>query len=208
MRKIKKIDLKNELKDLVKAKPAECRILCVPSLKYLSVEGKGDPSSADFSEAVSALYGLAYTMKFMFKKALKNPIDYPVMMLEGLWYADDINAYLRNERKEWKWNLLITLPNFIGKPDLEKARKAFKIKKTNKYTDQIRIKTIKEGRCAQIMHVGPYSAERATIEKLHSFILESGYTFNGSHHEIYLSDPKKTAAVKMRTILRHPIKKA
>ena len=202
---MKKIDLKKEYKDFYTAK-SEAKIIDVPSFKYLMIDGKGNPNtSKEFSNAVELLYKISYTIKFAVKKG-KMEIDYSVMPLEGLWWADDMNAFTADSKDDWKWTVMIMQPEFINEKLFEEAKSSVE-KKKGLNCNAVRFEEIKESLSAQIMHLGPYSNEKGTIEKLHKFINENGYAFNGKHREIYLSDVRKTAPEKLKTILRQPIKK-
>jgi hypothetical protein len=203
---MKTIDLKKSLKTYYAASAAKPVLVDVPPLNALMVDGRGDPNRPAFQEAVGALYSVAYTLKFTFKK--EKGIDYPVMALEGLWDADDPSVFLNNERGEWKWTILIVLPDAVAKKDVAAAVAAVKKKAKFPRFPEVRFEKFAEGRAAQIMHVGPYAAEAATVERLHRFIEEQGYRLRGRHHEIYLGDPRRSAPEKLRTIIRHPVGKA
>lgn len=200
-----KTDLKKELKNLYSASAKEVVFVDVPKMNFLIVDGAGDPNTAsEFQEAVEALYGVSYTLKFMIKRG-KEAIDYSVMPLEGLWWADDITVFSTGNKDMWKWTLMIMQPECVTMDLVAKALEELKKKKNLPIIANIRFKSLHEGLSAQIMHIGPYSAEGPTIEKLHSFIKENGYILTGKHHEIYLGDPRRCAPEKLKTILRHPI---
>jgi hypothetical protein len=170
------------------------------------VDGKGDPNtSAAFREAIEVLYGLSYTLKFQLKKSGK---DYTVMPLEGLFCADDPSAFLKDRKGEWKWTLMIMQPREVTKDRLQTAEAELAEKRKLTRPLPARLQTLSEGLSVQIMYIGPYAEEGPTIAALHAFMTDGGYTFNGVHHEIYLSDPKRTAPQKMRTVIRQPVKKA
>ena len=170
------------------------------------VDGMGDPNGPAFQEAVGSLYSVAYTLKFAFKK--DKAVDYPVMALEGLWCADDPADFLRDMRENWKWTLFIALPDIVTKKDVGEAIAAVKKKAKFPRFPEVRFEKFAEGRAAQVMHVGPYAAEGPTIARLHQFVEEQGYKLRGKHLEIYLSDPRRSAPEKLRTIIRHPVEKA
>lgn len=199
---IEKLDLKKELKPFfsASAKPA---IVDVPAMNYLMVDGAGDPNTASFAVAVEALYSLAYALKFTVKRSAQ-PVDYPVMALEGLWWADDMAAFVKANRAAWKWTLMIVQPALITAALVADALAELRKKKPSPALDLIRFARFAEGRAAQIMHVGPYSAEGPNIEKLHAFIAAQGGTLSGRHHEIYLSDMRRTAPDRLKTIIRQP----
>jgi hypothetical protein len=156
---------------------------------------------------VDALYSLAYTLKFMFKKG--QGIDYAVLPLEGLWWAEDMGAFTpeTQDKSRWLWTLLIRQPEPVSPELFKQAREQVKKKKTLPYLDRVRWESFAEGLSAQIMHIGPFSEETANIQEIHAFMKEQGYDFHGKHHEIYLSDPRRTAPEKLRTVIRQPVKK-
>jgi hypothetical protein len=202
-----KIDLWTEHKDVYSPSAKAPQLVKVPPLAYLAVDGEGDPSTAPaFREAIGALYGLAYTMKFAFKK--ESGLDFRVMPLSGLYHTDDPGAFPANLKEGWKWTLMMPVPTVVSAAAVKKAKAELMRRKGSvPALDLVQRRVVKEGLSAQIMHIGPYSAEGPTIERLHAFIREKGYTFAGSHHEIYLSDPNRTAPQRMKTIVRHPVKK-
>jgi hypothetical protein len=200
-----KLDLRKTLKPLytASAKPA---LVEVPELAVLMVDGAGDPNgSSAFEEAMGALYGAAYTLKFALKKRAENPFDFSVMPAEGLWWCQDMRAFSPDDRSNWLWTLMIVLPDRITRDDFTGAVEALRAKKNPPGLDRLRFERFHEGLSAQIMHVGPYAEEPATIERLHAFIAQQGHTLRGKHHEIYLSDPRRTAPEKLKTILRQPV---
>ena len=202
---MKKIDYKKELSVLYKA-ASNPVFIDVPKLNYLMIEGVGDPNtSVDYKNAVEALYPVAYTIKFMIKK--NKDIDYGVMPLEGLWWVDDMTKFSVDDKKSWKWNSMIMQPEIITKEHFKKAIEIVKEKKDLAAIDKIKFETYNERKCAQILHTGPFSEEGPTIQTLHNFISESGYKKSGKHHEIYLSDIRKAAPEKWKTIIRQPISK-
>jgi hypothetical protein len=173
------------------------------------VDGAGNPNtSPDYAEAVQALYSMAYTLKFKVKKEMG--IDYPVMALEGLWWGVDMNSFSAEKKDDWLWTMMISTPDFITPALVETARAEAAKKKSLPALPRLRLEAFTEGLSAQLMHIGPYSAEAENIQKLHEFIHAHGYRFDGDasqqkHHEIYLSDPRKTAPEKMKTIIRQPV---
>jgi hypothetical protein len=205
-----KTDFKKEYKFLFTASAKQPQVLEVPDLKYLMVDGSGDPNTAPgFSEKIQALYGLAYTMKFMLKKAGAAAVEYVVPPLSGLWCAEDITAFSAGRRDEWRWTLMILQPDAVTPELLEKAKAKLAAKKPAAlFAGQARLDVLHEGTAVQILHIGSYSAEGPTIARLHDFMEENGYTFNGRHHEIYLGDPRRGQPEKLKTIIRQPVKKA
>jgi len=203
---MKTIDLKKTLKPFYTASAAKPMLVDVPAMNTLMVDGRGDPNSPMFQEAVGSLYSVAYTLKFTFKK--EKCIDYPVMALEGLWWADDPAFFLSGERDKWRWTIFIVLPDVVTKKDAAAAVAAVEKKARFSRFPEVRFERFAEGKAAQVLHIGPYATERATIEGLHRFIAEAGYRLRGAHHEIYLGDPRRAAPEKLRTIIRHPVAKA
>jgi hypothetical protein len=203
-----KLDLKKDQKHLYAPSAKEVALVEVPVLNFLMADGSGDPNTAPaFHEAVEALYSLAYTLKFMVKKG--EGIDYGVLPLEGLWWAEDMEAFVpeTRDKSRWLWTLMIRQPGVVTPGLFEEAREQVQRKKSLPYLGRVRWESYAEGPSAQILHVGPFSEEAATIQKIHAFMRERGYGFNGKHHEIYLSDPRRTAPEKLKTILRQPVKK-
>ncbi|MEM3068928.1 MAG: GyrI-like domain-containing protein [Nitrososphaerales archaeon] len=200
-----KIDLKKELKHLYNPSAKEVVIVDVPRMNFLMIDGVGDPNKAqEFKDAVEALYSVSYALKFMIKKE-KKAIDYSVMPLEGLWWVDDMSKFSIEDKDAWKWTVMIMQPEFVTKDLFKKALEQVGKKKNLLALSKMRFEDFHEGLSAQIMHIGPYSAEGPTIKKLHNFIREKGYELRGRHHEIYLGDPRKSAPERMKTIIRQPI---
>lgn len=199
-----KIDLKKDLKELYQASAKEVALIEVPPMRYLMVDGQGDPNdSPAYCQAVEALFSVSYTAKFMVKKRPEN-IDYSVMPLEGLWWADDMSAFATGEKSKWKWTMMIMQPQFVEDDVIGQAISEVKAKKGLPAVELLRLETFSEGRCAQLLHVGPFSEEGPTIERLHAFIDEHGAR-TGKHHEIYLSDIRRADPAKWKTILRQPM---
>ncbi len=196
------VDLKKHFAPLLKPSAKQAQFVDVPRLPFLMIDGAGDPNSVPFQEAVAALYSAAYTLKFTIKKA--QAIDYPVMPLEGLWWVEGAD-FSFTERGAWRWTAMILLPDFITSEDSANAVAAAGKKKPNPALARLRHEWFEEGRAAQIMHLGPYADEPATVTALHAFIAAEGYQPHGKHHEIYLSDPQRTAPERMKTILRQPV---
>ena len=202
-----KIDLKKQLKHLYQPTHKEFTVVDVPLLKFLMIDGKGDPNTSQpFQEAVQALYGMSYTLKFASKKELG--IDYTVMALEGLWWADDMEAFSLGAKDTWYWTVMMLQPDHITPEFVEAARVELARKKDVPALPRLRYETFHEGLSVQIMYFGPYADEGPTIARMHTFMQDNGYTFNGKHHEIYIGDPRKAAPEKLKTVIRQPIKKA
>jgi len=206
--KTQKLDFKKEYKSLFSPSVKEPEIIEVPAFKYIMIDGQGDPNtSKDFQDKIQVLYGLSYTIKFMLKLDKKDPFDFTVPPLSGLWCADDITAFAEGRKHEWKWTLMILMPDRVTREVFEEGKRKLEEKKNPAFLDRANFEIYEEGLSAQVMHIGPYAEEGPTIAKLHDFFQGKGYTFNGRHHEIYLSDPRRCKPEKMRTILRQPIKK-
>jgi len=201
-----KIDFKKELKHLYQPTAKQVVRVKVPKMNYLMLDGEGDPNtSEEYQACVEALFAVSYAIKFMIKKG-SLAIDYGVMPLEGLWWTDDMTTVSVDEKSAWKWTMMIMQPDFITREMVKKAVAQVKEKKELFAIDHVRFAAFKEGTCAQIMHIGPFSAEGPTIERLHQFITESGCKLAGKHHEIYMSDIRKAEPAKWRTIIRQPLK--
>ncbi len=171
------------------------------------IDGKGDPNtSKDFQDAIETLYSVAYTLKFMVKKG-EIGIDYGVMPLEALWWADDMNDFSAGKKDNWYWTAMILQPDLITNDLYKEAKKMAASRKELVAIDKLRFEQFKEGTCAQVLYVGPYNNETETIISLHKFVKEQGYQLSGKHHEIYLNDARRTAPEKLKTIIRQAIKK-
>ncbi len=202
---MEKIDYKTKLKHLYKPSAKKVEIVEVPKMNFLMIDGQGDPNSSQaFEDAISTLYPLAYTLKFMIKKG-ETGIDYAVMPLEGLWWADDMSVFSAGNKDEWKWTLMIMQPDLITEDMINDAIEQVRGKKNPAALPLVRFDSFVEGRSAQIMHIGPFSEEGPTIEKVHSVIEEGGYSLSGKHHEIYLSDIRRADPAKWKTIIRQPM---
>lgn len=200
-----KRDMKKELRELYAPTARSVQKVAVPTLRFLKGDGQGDPStSQEYREAVEALFSLSYAVKFRAKKSPLE-INYGVMPLEGLWWADDMSSFVRGDRSEWKWTMMIMQPDFIDGDLIEETRVAVAAKKDLPGLSRVRLESFTEGLSAQIMHIGPFSEEGPTIEKVHRFIEESGREPRGKHHEIYLSDIRKADPAKWKTIIRQPM---
>ena len=199
-----KVDLSKELKEVYTAKKIP-KLVDVPEGKFLTIIGEGDPNGKEYQQAIQALYGVAYTLKFHYKKQGK---DFKVNALEGLWWVDNGIFDLNNPapREMWRWKSMIRVPDYVEDEDLQKLMAELMEKRGEKVTE-LKLETINEGLSAQIMHIGPYSDELPTINTLHEWVEEQGYQLRGDHHEIYMSDPRRTKPENLKTIIRHPIKK-
>jgi hypothetical protein len=202
-----KIDFKREL-DCYRAPRGRFRVVDVPDLRYLMIDGHGDPNTEPaYVEAIEALYPLAYRLKFASKRAGR---DYVVMPLEGLWWADDMSAFTSaRDKSRWDWTLMIMVPDWIDEAMVAEAVEAIAAepaKEPPRRLSEVRLATLSEGRCVQTLHVGPYDDEADVLARLHDeFLPDNGLRPTGKHHEIYLSDARKVAPEKLRTILRQPV---
>ena len=200
-----KIDLKQTLKHLYSPSAKEAAIVDVPPMSFLMIDGQGDPNTSEtFQEAIGALYAVSYTLKFRLKKQ-GSPLDYTVMPLEGLWWVEDLDAFSFERRDDWRWTLMIAQPEHITAALVADALEEARRKKDLPSLARLRFEDFHEGLCVQIMHLGPYADEPATIAPLHDFAENSGHRLRGKHHEIYLGDPRRTAPEKLKTVLRHPV---
>jgi hypothetical protein len=203
------IDLRKQFKHLYQPSAKKFSIVDVPSLHFLMIDGVGNPNtSQDYKNALEALYGLSYTLKFGVKlgKYGKKKYDYPVMALEGLWWMDDMREFSPERKDEWKWTAMMMQPDVITSDLVELARADLIKKKNPAAAAKIRFEVYREGLSAQLMYLGPFADEGPTIQRLHDFIHESGHQLRGKHHEIYLSDPRRTAPEKLKTVIRQPMK--
>lgn len=201
-----KLDLKKDLKHLYNPPSKQVVEVVVPLMQFIQIDGAGDPNdSSTFQAATETLYGLSYSLKFTSKKTLG--IDYGVMPLEGLWWLDEGIFDLDIDRSHWRWTLMIMQPDHITPELFAGAVRALREKKNPANLDAARFVRFDEGLAAQVMHIGPYSTEMPTVERVHQFIEAAGYRPRGKHHEIYLSDPNRAAPDKMKTVLRQPMQK-
>ncbi len=201
---MEKVDLKKELKHLYQPSAKEVVQIDVPTMNYLMVDGEGDPNTSQaYAEAVEVLFMVSYAVKFMVKRGA-SAIDYGVMPLEGLWWADDISRFTTTDKSNWKWTMMIMQPSFVTPEMIDRAIADVTKKKNPTTIPKLRLEAFSEGRCAQILHIGPFSEEGPTIEKLHQFI-DSRSRRTGKHHEIYLSDIRKADPSKWKTIIRQPM---
>ncbi len=204
-------DMMKELKPLYAPSAKHAAIVEVPEITFVMIDGRGDPSTSEaYQDAIGALYGVAYTLKFTLKKS--NPErDFKVMPLEGLWWADEPApslAEVQVDRDSWNWTMMIAVPETIAEDEVMVARRAAARKHPSAALERLRLERLEEGLAAQIMHTGPYSEETPTIERLHEFVAEQGYELRGRHHEIYLGDPRRTAPERLKTVIRHPVRPA
>jgi hypothetical protein len=200
-----KTDFRKSL-DSYQAKPGEFRILDVPDLRYLALDGHGDPNSSPaYAASIQTLYPVAYKLKFASKRDLGR--DYVVPPLEGLWWADDPAAFTTaRDKSQWDWTLLSMVPDWASDDLVLSALAQAGAKNPPPLLGKLRLESLSEGRCVQTLHIGSYDDEGPVLARMHaSFLPEQGLRPHGKHHEIYFSDPRKVAPGKLRTILRQPI---
>lgn len=197
-----KLDLAKEYKSYYAAKTTP-ELVEIEEGKFLTIEGKGAPGSNEFQAKVSALYSLAYGIKMLMKKEGK---DFAVPKLEGLWWVDSDKPWYDIPREEYRWKLLIRQPEFLTLEIVERAKKDAIKKKKIGSVNEIKFEKMKEGKCVQVLHIGPYSTEPESLAKMYKLMEEKNLVYNGLHHEIYFSDPRKVAPEKFKTILRQPVK--
>jgi len=202
-----KVDFKKTLKHLYYPSK-EFTVVDVPEMQFLMVDGHGDPNTAqEYKDAIEVLYAVAYKMKFASKKTLEK--DYTVPPLEGLWWAEDMAAFNSDrDKSQWDWTMMIMTPDWISLELFTDAVAQVRKAKNPVAMDKIRLESYNESLSVQIMHVGSYDDEGPVLAKMHSeFIPGNGYIQNGKHHEIYLSDPRRGAPEKLKTVLRQPVRK-
>lgn len=205
-----KIDFKKELKHLYGPSKKEVVSVEVPKMDFLMIDGKGDPNtSQEYQDAIEALFSVSYDIKFSIKKGPSSlDIDYGVMPLEGLWWVDDMSKFNINNKSDWKWTAMIMQPSnedfSISQDRVDASIEKVKKKKDPPSLSKLRYEKYVEGTSAQIMHIGPFSEEGPTIEKIHHYIKENGEKLRGKHHEIYLSDFRRAAPEKLKTVIRQP----
>ncbi|MFH1498380.1 MAG: GyrI-like domain-containing protein [Verrucomicrobiota bacterium] len=200
-----RLDLKKQLKAFYAASAKEVRSVDVPPMRYLMVDGRGDPNTApEYVQAVEALFTVSYATKFAVKRG-PLAVDYGVMPLEGLWWADDHAVFSANDRTRWQWTMMIHQPALVPDEVIHTAMADAAKRKALPALPRLRLETFTEGLCAQVLHVGPFSEEGPTIERLHAFIADRG-ALSGKHHEIYLSDVRRAAPERWKTIIRQPMR--
>jgi hypothetical protein len=207
---MEKLDLRKELKNLYTPSSKEVQLVEVPPFNFVMVDGaiepgRGPGTSPGFQEAMSALYGISYTLKFKSKLRKENPLDYTVMALEGLWWIEsgDFNI---NIKDNWLYRVMILQLNHITPQMYAEALQDLKKKKPSPGLERLRFESFHEGLCMQILHVGRYADEPATVEKMEHFAAANAFVQHGLHHEIYLGNPLLADPAKLKTILRRPIK--
>ena len=201
---MKKLDLRKDLRRFYQPSAKEASLVEIPPMRFIMVDGKGDPNTSQaYRDSIDVLYNLSYTLKFAIKK--EDGIDYPVMPLEGLWAVPGGGQFSNSKKDEWLWTSMIMQPSCVTDRWFGRAVQMVRAKKDLPSMGLARLEEFDEGRSAQILHVGPYSAEAPTIEKLHTFIVANGLVPRGRHHEVYLGDPRRSAPEKLRTVIRQPV---
>ena len=220
---LKKLDLRKELQAFYKPSAKEVELIKVPKFNFAMVDGRIEPgqspgTSPDFAQALQALYGVTYTLKFMSKLRKTDPIDYPVMALEALWWVED-GFFELSQPDHWCWRAMIMQPKHITRRMFDEAIEKLTQKRPLPGLDKLRLEPYQEGLCTQMMHIGPYANEPVTVAKMQAFAAERGYVERHEHglqdgrlvvfdhHEIYLGDPRRAKPEKLRTVVRHPVKK-
>jgi hypothetical protein len=199
-----KLDLKREYRHLYGPSSKECSIVEVPEMQFLMIDGAGDPNtSVAYAEAIEALYAMSYTLKFISKNT--QSVDYAVMPLEGLWWTPNIAEFSIEDKSAWEWTAMMVQPEHITADLVASAANEVRRKKDPPALDRVRLERYREGLAVQIMYFGPYADEAPTIQRMHEFAIDGGYRLRGKHHEIYLSDPRRTAPEKLRTVIRQPV---
>lgn len=200
-----KYDVKKQFKDLYGPRARDFEVVTVPPLNYLMLDGHGNPGTAPaYAAALEALFSVSYAVKFASKHAGR---DYVVGPLEGLWTADDPDAFTRGEKDSWKWTMMITQPGWVGAAEVQDGV-AKAAAKNVPGLDLLRLETLDEGLSVQILHIGSYDDEAPTLRRLHhEYMPANGFGFTGPHHEIYLSDARRVAPEMRKTILRQPVRR-
>lgn len=199
-----KIDVKKRLKALYNAPSKVSVFVDVPIMNYLMINGQGDPNtSKSYGQAVEALFSMSYAAKFLIKKS-SSMVDFSVMPLEGLWWTENMDDFSVESKNLWEWTAMIMQPEWVTQEIMDMAREKAE-KKLNRSLLNVRFESFEEGRVAQILHIGPYADEAPTIEILHKFINDHSLSLKGKHHEIYLSDPRRSKPDRLKTIIRQPV---
>lgn len=199
-----KLDVKKDLKQFYNPPAKAFSTVDVPHMNFLMIDGKGDPYVAlEYKEAVEALYAMSYALKFAVKKS--KAVDYVVLPLEGLWWADDMSAFVDADRANWRWTMMIMQPETVTQELVATVKKDVAAKKNLPALSKMRFEPYEEGLSIQILYFGAYKDEGPTIARMHQWVSDNRYGLTGKHHEIYLSDPRRTATEKLKTIIRQPI---
>jgi hypothetical protein len=175
----------------------------IKAATYLAIAGQGEPGGKQFTASIGALYGAAFTIKMTRKFGGQQ--DYAVCKLEGRWWCDSVPEFSKAPPKQWQWKLMIRTPEFVTQAELDKAIALLLKRGKEPEVKQVRLETIEEGQCVQMLHVGPYDKECETLTLMREFAAKKGLSFHGRHHEVYLSDPRRVPPERLKTILRHPV---
>lgn len=207
MKQPERLDLYKQHKDEYAAARSP-QIVDTASAVYLAIEGRGEPGGEAFTAAVGALYGVAFTVKMTRKFAGGG--DYGVSKLEAQWWSPASRGAFgaKGDRRQWCWKLMIRTPEFVTKEEVRRAIALLKKRGKGAEAGRVGLETLAEGRCVQALHVGPYDEEAATVARMKSFAESRKLRFDGRHHEIYLSDPRRVPPARLKTILRHPVRPA
>ncbi len=200
-----KRDFKKELKHLYQPSAKDFSVVEVPPMNFLMIDGHGDPNNnPDFQGGMDVLYGMVYTIKFALKP---RGIEFVVPPSEALWWMEDMSEFSLENKSRWDWTMMIMQPEEVTADIVEQAKLELARKKNPPALPRLRYEMYDEGLSVQILYFGPYADEGPTIARMHNFIHEKGYAMNGKHHEIYLSDPRRTAPERLKTVIRQPVKK-
>jgi hypothetical protein len=203
-RPVTKLDFKRVFKELY-APSKTPAMVDVPELTFLMIDGAGDPNtSQDYKDAVEALYAVSYGLKFAIKRS-PDGFDYGVMPLEAQWWVDDMSTFSVTDKAAWQWTAMIMQPDEVTIEQFEDAVDKAVARKSLRAASKLRLERFREGRAAQVLHLGPYRDEGPTIDRLHAFIADQGNARAGKHHEIYLSDARRTAPERLKTVIRQPV---
>jgi len=205
---MEKVDFKKEYSDLYKPRKGKIVTVSVPKMKFLMIDGKGNPNtSRDFKDAMNILFTVSYGVKFLMKQKFEK--DYVVMPPEGLWWAENMDDFLSGEKDKWLWTIMMMQPEFVRAEHIKEAsdNAVRKGKLTSELLSKARFELFEEGECVQTIYVGSFDEETETIKNMHDMIKNNGWELCGKHHEIYLSDARKVAPEKYRTIIRQPFKR-
>lgn len=209
---MEKLDLRHELKHLYLPSAKEPVIVDVPPMQFVMIDGAIEPGGSPgisplFAENMQALYGAAYTLKFMSKQRKENPIDFTIMALEGLWWVED-GRFDISQPDNWKYTVMMLQPPHITQDMFQAAVQKVAVKHPSPALARLRLATFHEGLSVQMMHIGPYSEEPATVARMEAYARDQGYRLAGRHHEIYMGDPRRGDPQKLKTVLRHAVEKA
>lgn len=203
---LKKVDFKKELKHLYQPSAQVISVVDVPPMNFLMVDGQGDPNGSEaYAHAVAALFAVSYALKFTARSELQ--VDYGVMPLEGLWWADDMTRFNVRDRADWQWTMTIMQPGLIDAEMVSATLAETRRKKKLPALESLRFEPFAEGVSAQLLHVGPFSEEGPSVARLHAYIEANG-ALSGKHHEIYLSDVTRADPARWKTVIRQPLKRA